>query len=49
MLRRIIDIIKSSNTEISNGTLFCNGYIIADAECIDYLEYNNIGTNNFDV
>lgn len=46
MLRRIIDIIKSSNTEISNGTLFCNGYIIADAECIDYLENNNILENS---
>ncbi len=46
MLRRIIDIIKSSNTKISNGTLFCNGYIIADAECIDYLENNNILENS---
>lgn len=46
MLRRIIDIIKSSNTEISNGTLFCNGYIIADTECIDYLENNNILENS---
>ena len=46
MLRRIIDIIKSSNTEISNGTLFSNGYIIADAECIDYLENNNILENS---
>ena len=46
MLRRIIDIIKSSNTEISNGTLFRNGYIIADAECIDYLENNNILENS---
>lgn len=42
MLRRIIVIINSSITEISNGTLFCRNYTIADTDCIDYLENNNI-------
>ncbi|GMO66171.1 MAG: hypothetical protein Nk1A_3690 [Endomicrobiia bacterium] len=46
MLQRIVQIINSSTQVIEDGTLFCNNYIIADCDCLKYLENKNILESN---
>jgi hypothetical protein len=46
MLQKIVIIINSSECEINDGTLFCNNYIVADSDCIDFLETNRIIESN---
>jgi hypothetical protein len=46
MLQRIVNIINSSSCQINDGTLFCNNYIVADNDCINYLETSGIIENN---
>jgi len=42
MLKRIIDVINASEINVEGGTLFCKNYIIADIECLEYLENENL-------
>lgn len=45
MLQRIVDIIKSSTYRIERGTLFCTNHIVADTDCIEFLETKNVLEN----
>jgi hypothetical protein len=45
MLERIVNILKSTKYRVADGTVFCENYIIADLEAIEYLEEENAFEN----
>lgn len=45
MLERIVNILKSTKYRVEDGTVFCDNYIIADLQAIEYLEKENAFEN----
>ena len=48
MLKKFVDIVKSSSNRVEAGTLYCNGISVVDqsiVDCIEFLNSNNILEN----